>query len=109
DFFVMPSHYEPCGLGQMIAMRYASIPVVMKTGGLADTVVDYNEDPVRGNGFVFTTYEPVSLLNAMHRAVASWQDPEQRKAIIATMSKADFTWKHSALEYIRLYRKILNQ
>ena len=75
DLFLMPSRFEPCGLGQMIALRYGTLPIVRATGGLADTVHDF--DPVinpQGNGFVFTEYRAPALLQTVRRAVAAFQD-----------------------------------
>lgn len=106
DFFLMPSRYEPCGLGQMISMRYGTIPIVMKTGGLADTVIDYGRDPVHGNGITFETYESHALLDAINKALHYWQNRKDRTMILKNLFKADFGWKNSAQKYNELYLKV---
>ncbi|MFH1378639.1 MAG: glycogen synthase GlgA [bacterium] len=106
DFFLMPSHYEPCGLGQMIAMRYGAIPIVMKTGGLTDTVIDYESHPHKGNGVVFNRYEPMALVGAILRAMRYWNHPVDKKHILNHMSSANFTWENSAKQYCGLYANI---
>jgi len=103
DFFLMPSRFEPCGLGQEISLRYGTIPIVRATGGLADTVVDVGADPKNGNGFVFTDYKPTALVDAVRRAVDAyrlrkgWRDLQRR-----TMSR-DLSWRASARAYSALY------
>lgn len=99
DMFLMPSAFEPCGLGQMIAMRYGTVPVVRETGGLADTVFEGK------NGFVFTDDTPKGLLTAIERAVSIYRyDDKWRKLVQAGMT-TDFTWSTSADEYVALYRR----
>jgi starch synthase len=101
DIFLMPSHFEPCGLGQLIAMRYGSIPVVRRTGGLTDTVKDVAEG--NGNGFVFQNYAPSEMLETMKRAEDSfWHRDEWRNLMIQNM-KRDFSWKASARKYEEIY------
>lgn len=107
DFFLMPSRYEPCGLGQMIAMRYGSIPIVMKTGGLADTVIDFEAKPAKGNGVVFKRYEPMALVGAFLRAIRYWKNSHNKRIITANMSTVNFTWERSAKKYCDLYHDIL--
>jgi starch synthase len=104
DIFLMPSHYEPCGLGQMIAMRYGTVPVARKTGGLNDTICD--EDGKR-NGFLFKTYDAASLLRAYRRALAAFQNEETWLEIMRRGMEGDYSWKSSALRYLDLYRQIL--
>jgi len=104
DFFLMPSKYEPCGLGQLIAMRYGTIPVVRATGGLRDTVKDVSEG---GYGIVFEKYEPQELLKAVKRAIDFYRDQEKFKASVKYVFGLDFSWKNSALEYIKLYNRML--
>ncbi|MFW5708577.1 MAG: glycogen synthase [Chloroflexota bacterium] len=108
DVFLMPSHFEPCGMGQMIAMRYGSLPIVRETGGLADTVENYDDaEADRGTGFVFLWEEADAVLGTLrwaqhtfqHRQHA-WQRMQQR-----AMSR-DFSWSKSAMEYIRLYKNL---
>jgi starch synthase len=107
DFFLMPSAFEPCGLGQMIALRYGAIPVVRKTGGLADTILDVDEHPKSGNGFVFEDHHAGHFLKAIERALKFFGD---RKAFLALQKHAlaqDFSWERSAHEYKKFYRDVL--
>jgi starch synthase len=107
DLFLMPSHYEPCGIGQMIAMRYGSLPLVRETGGLADTVENYDNDLAdRGKGFVFSWEQPDAVYNTLRWAVDTYRN---KKAAWQRMQKrgmeTDFSWDKSAQEYTQLYRK----
>lgn len=108
DFFLMPSLFEPCGLGQMIAMRYGALPVVRYTGGLADTVIDADANAARGNGFAFKDKSPESLLDAVRRALGAYQDAARMDELRTRAMKADFTWKKSAKAYVKLYEGLLN-
>lgn len=105
SFFLMPSRWEPCGLGQMIAMRYGSLPVVHGTGGLADTVRD--ADQPEGNGLVFTPLSPQALLGALARAKELAQCPEKLLALQRQAMAEDFSWARSASQYLDLYRRLL--
>ena len=91
DAFLMPSRFEPCGQGQMIALRYGTIPVVRRTGGLADTVFDADAQP-DGNGFVFGPAEPAALLDAATRTIAAWHDRPRWSALIARGMVIDHSW-----------------
>jgi starch synthase len=105
DLFLMPSRYEPCGLGQMISMRYGTLPVVNRTGGLADTVIDVSREG--GTGFVLEELTPAALVAALSRARELLADPA---ALAETRERAmarDFSWKASAREYVKLYEKLL--
>lgn len=97
DAFLMPSAFEPCGLGQMIAMRYGSVPIVRRTGGLADTVIEGE------NGFVFEPRTPEALVDAVARAREAWSDPARWSALVETGMRQDFGWERSAAEYVRMY------
>ncbi|MFC1693689.1 glycogen synthase GlgA [Candidatus Latescibacterota bacterium] len=111
DVFLMPSGYEPCGLGQLIAMRYGTLPVVRATGGLADTVHDLNENPADGNGFTFTEYSSTALVDAVARAVKLFRAPrrmEWGRTVRRAMAK-DYSWKKSAENYSKLYNLIRNR
>jgi starch synthase len=110
DIFLMPSHFEPCGLGQLIALRYGTTPVVRKTGGLADTVFDIDADPVRGNGFVFEEYTSEAFLAAIKRALAHWQarSPEWWNRMKKVMVQ-DMSWDKSAREYLAVYETVHQQ
>lgn len=109
DMFLMPSRFEPCGLGQLISLRYGTIPVVRKTGGLADTVIDYNSDKTSGNGFVFENYDSDHLLKTIKRALEIFSNKEDRKKIIYNGMSSDFSWKKSADKYLNLYKKALQK
>ncbi len=104
DFLLMPSVFEPCGLNQMIAMCYGTLPVVSRVGGLSDTV---SEDSAGGNGFVMTEYSVPGLLGAVDRALACYRDPQRMAATIGRAMAADFSWDHSAAEYVRIYNRLL--
>lgn len=103
DFFLMPSKYEPCGLGQLIAMKYGSIPVARRTGGLADTVKDYNHVEAEGTGFLFTDYSAAALQDAVKRALCVYTDKKKMRKLIADAMKSDFSWGASAGRYLELY------
>jgi starch synthase len=104
DFFLMPSRYEPCGLNQMYSMRYGTVPIVRFTGGLADTVLDANIEPLKGRGFGFTDYEPEAMLDAVSRAVAFYRRKDQMLELRQRIMQLDFSWKKSAESYEHLYR-----
>lgn len=105
DFFLMPSKFEPCGLGQMISLRYGTIPIVRSTGGLADTVVDLTEHPLRGNGFAFRDYTREALLKAVQRAIGFYRVGRGWKAVVQRAMSTDLSWKASARQYVALYAK----
>ncbi len=107
DMFLMPSQSEPCGLAQMIAMRYGTIPIVRETGGLRDTVRDCGGD--KGNGFTFKTYNAHDMLDACLRAKAAYEDKRSWNAIIKRDMNEDFSWNASADVYINLYRELMNE
>lgn len=107
DMFLMPSQSEPCGLAQMISMRYGTIPIVRETGGLRDSVKDDgNHD---GNGFSFKTYNAHDMLDACRRARESYDDAEQWTALVKRAMLSDFSWSNSADSYIGLYKELCNQ
>lgn len=105
DMFLMPSKSEPCGLSQMMACRYGTIPIVRATGGLRDSITDcYHGD--WGNGFVFNNYDASDMLNAIDRAVGLYRDfPEKWGGLVKRAMTTDFTWKNSAHEYIKFYNE----
>jgi starch synthase len=96
DIFLMPSKYEPCGLGQMISLRYGTLPLVFKTGGLADTV---NEQ----NGFVFDKYTKDELIKTIKKAIKAYKDKTKWKELMLRGMKSNFSWAESAKKYIELY------
>jgi starch synthase len=103
DLFLMPSRYEPCGLSQMISLAYGTIPVVRETGGLADTVREF--DGKNGNGFVFRPYRAEALLEAVARALRCYRSPAW-KTLMENAFACDFSWDNSAREYSRLYQSV---
>jgi starch synthase len=107
DLFLMPSHYEPCGVGQMIAMRFGALPVVRETGGLADTVVNYdNGDAERGTGFSFQWEEPEAVLNTLRWAIATYHErPDAWQRMQERAMRTDLSWSRSAREYKALYHE----
>lgn len=106
DLFLMPSRFEPCGLGQLIALRFGTVPIVRATGGLADTVVDYKEG-ARGNGFVFEKYAAAALLETIQRAVALYHQREEWNSLVRRAMLEDHSWAKSALEYEKLYYRLV--
>ncbi len=110
DIFLMPSRFEPCGLNQMYALRYGTVPVVRRTGGLADTITDYGPSaPEKGkaNGFVFDDAEPQALLGAVKRAIALWRDRPAWAKLVARAMSQDWGWERSASKYLDLYESLL--
>jgi starch synthase len=105
DVFLMPSKSEPCGLAQMIALRYGSIPIVRSTGGLKDTINDFGGD--FGNGYNFLTYNPNDMLDAIARADADFRDKEKWARHMDLAMGCDFSWGRSAGEYIKLYKGLI--
>jgi starch synthase len=105
DMFLMPSRFEPCGLGQLMSLRYGTIPVVRATGGLADTVVDFHAAKGKGNGFVFAEYDAAALLHTVERAVETFGDKAAWASLVATAMRSDYSWTSSARKYIALYRQ----
>ena len=103
DFYVMPSRFEPCGLSQMIAMRYGSIPIVRETGGLRDTVQPYNRFTGEGTGFSFGRYDAYDLKETMYRALECWSNAEIMNGLIQHAMSVDFGFALSAEEYARTY------
>ncbi|MCL6605359.1 MAG: glycogen synthase GlgA [Paenibacillus sp.] len=106
DFFLMPSKFEPCGISQLLALRYGSIPVVRETGGLNDTVQPYNELTGEGNGFTFTDYNAHDMMFTLRRAVSFYNKPEHWKQVTKNAFAGDYSWNVSAQQYIDIYKKI---
>ncbi len=105
DMFLMPSRYEPCGLGQMISMRYGTIPIVRRTGGLADTVTEVKPARRTGTGFGFSETTARALIEAAMRALAAYREPVLWRQLQRSAMAEDFSWQASAKEYVALYRK----
>jgi len=109
DFFLMPSRYEPCGLNQMYSLRYGTLPVVRKTGGLADTVIDIDADGKEGNGFIFENPSEIELADTIKRAIDFYH---RKKAMAGAVKRAmglRFDWKSSAKVYLEVYRRALRR
>ena len=106
DLFLMPSQYEPCGIGQLIALRYGSIPIVRATGGLKDTVEAYNNYTQTGNGYSFNNYNAHELLFSIKRAIDGITDTSKRIHLIENGMTADYSWEESAKQYKELYNSL---
>lgn len=111
DLFLMPSHFEPCGIGQMIAMRYGALPLVRKTGGLSDTVENYDDaDADYGTGFVFEWKESEAVLNTLRWAIDTYYNrPKAWRRMQRRAMKQDFSWEQSANDYIELYEEAIQK
>jgi len=109
DMILMPSRFEPCGLNQMISLRYGSIPIVRSTGGLADTITDFNPKTSRGNGFVFKEYNPHDLLMAITRAVETFKHRDVWYKLLIKAMDQSFSWEIPARKYMQLFRKELKK
>ncbi len=106
DAFLMPSRFEPCGLGQQISMTYGTIPIVRRTGGLADTVQEYSHDAEGGTGFTFDEYTGAALLSAIDRALEVYAQKDRWRRLMENCAKQDFSWERSARAYADIYEKL---
>jgi starch synthase len=109
DALVVPSRFEPCGLTQLYAMRYGTLPIVRATGGLADTVVDLVADPEHATGFQFRDATVDDLVHAIHRAHEAWHQRTVRQRLIANAMRQDFSWDQPARDYLQLYETVLSR
>lgn len=107
DFMLVPSRFEPCGLSQMQAMAYGTIPVVTPVGGLVDTVIDADNDRRKGNGFVAASVDTAGVVDALHRAVRAWKHPRRRASIQQRGMARDWSWAGPARKHIEVYRELL--
>lgn len=107
DMFLMPSRYEPCGISQLISLRYGSIPIVHETGGLSDTVIDFNPRTGNGTGFVFSRYSPEDLLVAIVRALETYKYPQVWEHLTWQAMQESYSWDIPAEKYLQLYRRAL--
>ena len=107
DIFLMPSKSEPCGLSQMIALRYGTIPVVRETGGLKDSIQDSGDGC--GNGFTFQSYNGGDMLYAIHRSLEGYANHEGWEVLVKRAMQCDNSWGHSANAYIRMYRELIKE
>ncbi len=108
DMFLMPSRYEPCGLGQLISLRYGTIPIVRSTGGLADTITEFNPQTKDGNGFIFEEYSAEELFSTIKRALDIYKDRKLWLSLVKSAMGHDFSWGNSAKEYVKLYKKLIS-
>jgi len=106
DVFLIPSRYEPCGLTQMYSLRYGTIPVVRATGGLDDTIQEYNPERGTGNGFKFQEYSSAALLGSLEKALEIYRKKDGWRDLMQKAMACDFSWEMSAREYLRLYQRI---
>lgn len=109
DFFLMPSRYEPCGLNQMYSLRYGTVPIVRATGGLADTVKDYNFRTGKGNGIVFEAYDAQEMYFAIRRALRLYGKRRPWKKLVAEIMKIDHSWSGAAAAYVKAYQRAVEK
>jgi starch synthase len=109
DIFLMPSRFEPCGLNQLYSLKYGTIPIVRRTGGLADTVKEVNLEKGTGTGFLFDNYEPRDMLKAISKAVTVFNDGKNWQRTMRNAMTEDYSWTNSARLYTDLYMKILEK
>ncbi|MEH7096515.1 glycogen synthase GlgA [Neobacillus vireti] len=107
DLFLMPSQFEPCGLGQLIALQYGTIPIVRETGGLNDTVLSYHEFTGNGNGFTFKNFNAHDMLHTVRRAIFYYQENEIWSRLVKAAMSQDYNWLQSAKKYNDIYRELL--
>lgn len=109
DIYLMPSHYEPCGLNQLYSLRYGTIPIVRKVGGLADTIINYSDDGLEhgvSNGFVFTEFSAQQLYQTIRKALDLYARSDQWNALILNAMRCDFSWNRSADRYMNMYEQL---
>lgn len=109
DLFLMPSRFEPCGLNQMYSLRYGTVPIVRAVGGLADTVVNWTPRRRQATGIVFDDYTPEALLDALNRALSLYRRPDVWRAMQLAGMQRDYSWDHSAREYVKVYDRAITQ
>ena len=109
DMFLMPSRYEPSGLNQMYSLKYGTVPVVRATGGLQDTVEEWNAEAGAGTGFKFHGYNPQDLVAAIDRALSAFQDKENWQKLMRNGMAKDYAWEHPAREYQGVYEEVLRR
>lgn len=108
DFCLMPSRFEPCGLNQLYSLAYGTIPIVRSTGGLADTVEEFDVESNTGTGFIFRKLDSLELFQVIKRAVKVYQNKEKWSRLIQNAMKRNFSWTSSARKYVKLYQKLVN-
>lgn len=107
DIFLMPSRYEPCGLNQMYSLKYGTIPIVRATGGLEDTIREFDPESGRGNGFKFKAYSAQALVSCVRRAAVFYKKKDLWAVLIRNAMRDDFSWDTAARKYLRLYEKVM--
>ena len=107
SIFLMPSAYEPCGIGQLIAMRYGTIPVARATGGLVDTIIPYNKSTQEGTGYLFADYNAHDMMYTLKKALTLFRDFNSWKLLMQNAMNTDYSWARSAKEYIALYERLI--
>ncbi len=106
DVFLMPSRYEPCGLNQMYSLRYGTAPLVRRTGGLADTVSEFDPRGGEGTGFLFDDFEAQALFDALRRALGVWENPDAWARMVQNGMAEDFSWDRQGPDYEAIYREV---
>ncbi|WP_243291141.1 glycogen synthase GlgA [Bacillus sp. FJAT-47783] len=109
DLFLMPSKFEPCGLGQLIALRYGAIPIVRETGGLNDTVLSYRENTKKGNGFTFKNFNAHDMMHTVFRAIHFYHDQDVWRKLVKRAMSQDYSWAQSAFKYNQLYADLMSR
>ena len=107
--FLMPSQFEPCGLNQMYSLKYGTAPIVRAAGGLDDTIENFDRSTMRGNGFKFYEYDSERLLEKIYEALMVYADRELWRTLMLNGMRADFSWEHSARQYIELYERLVRR
>jgi len=106
DLFLMPSRYEPCGLNQIYSLKYGTVPVVRATGGVDDTIEDFDPEQQTGTGFKFHEYKAERLLEKLNEALSVYADKKLWRRLMENGMKADFSWDRSAQSYVELYERL---
>ena len=106
DMFLMPSRFEPCGLAQLISLKYGTLPIVRRTGGLKDSIIPFNQYTLTGNGFGFDNYDAKDMAHVIDLALKVYKDKKTWKTLVKRGMEEDFSWEQSALKYINLYKKL---
>jgi len=109
DMFLMPSRYEPCGLNQMYSLKYGTVPIVRATGGLDDTIENFDRATMKGTGFKFVPYDAQEFLSTIRRALDVYQDKKTWRALVTNGMAKDNSWTASAKKYVTLYRNLLKR
>jgi len=109
DMFMMPSRYEPCGLNQMYSLKYGTIPIVRATGGLDDTIQEFNPETEKGNGFKFVEYSAAALVEEVKKALSVYKNKRLWLKLVKKAMKEDFSWRKSAIKYAEIYDRVLSK